>query len=164
MDMRKILQAMDGVAAKPVEGSNDMKKFLSVVTEGANPHKVALPVQMAMNHYQAPKESKVKKESLFKKYFAEAEEQVTAELEAKRAIKEQRIKQYARKIADRVLEGKQSAREKWTKASAERDKKHTEREAEQAKLPKEKRSGAAIDALEKHLKTDEGWSDAIVAQ
>lgn len=156
MDMKKILQAMDGVAAKPVEGSNDMKKFLSVITEGANPHKVTLPVQMAMNHYQAPKEPTVKKESLFKKYFAEAEEQVTAELEAERAIKEQRIKQYARKIADRVLEGKESAREKWTKSSAEREKKHTEREAEQAKLPKEKRSGAAIDALEKHLKTNEG--------
>lgn len=156
MDMKKILQAMDGVAAKPVEGSNDMKKFLSVITEGANPHKVTLPVQMAMNHYQSPKEKPVKKESLFKKYFAEAEEQVTAELEEEQAIREQRIKQYARKIADRVLEGKESAREKWTKASAEREKKHTEREAEQAKLPKEKRSGAAIDALEKHLKTNEG--------
>lgn len=156
MDMKKILQAMDGVAAKPVEGSNDMKKFLSVVTEGANPHKVALPVQMAMNHYQAPTEIKIKKESLFKKYFAEAEEQATAELEAECVIREQRIKQYARKIADRVLEGKESAREKWTKASAEREKKHTEREAEQTKLPKEKRSSAAIDALEKHLKTNEG--------
>ena len=159
MDMKKILQAMDGVATKPVEGSNDMKKFLSVVTEGANPHKVALPVQMAMNHYQAPKETKVKKESLFKKYFAEAEDQVTAELEAEQSIREQRIKQYARKIADRVLEGKESAREKWSKASNEREKKHSAREAEQAKLPKEKRSGAAIDALEKHLKTTEGYQD-----
>jgi hypothetical protein len=164
MDMKKILQAIDGVAVKPVEGSNDMKKFLSVITEAANPHKVSLPVQMAMNHYQTPKEPTVKKESLFKKYFAEAEEQATAELEAEKALREQRLKMYARKVADRVLEGKQSAREKWTKASNEREKKHQEREAEIAKLPKENRSGAAIDALEKHLKTDEGWSDAIVAQ
>ena len=159
MDMKKILQAMDGVSSAPVEGSNDMKKFLSVITEGANPHKVALPVQMAMNHYQTPKEPKVKKESLFKKYFAEAEEQVTAELEAEQAIREQRIKQYARKIANRVLEGKESAREKWTKASNEREKKHSAREAEQSKLPAEKRSGAAIDALEKHLKANEGFQD-----
>ena len=55
MDMKKILQAMDGVASKPVEGSNDMKKFLSVITEGKNPHKVTLPVQMAMQHYQKPR-------------------------------------------------------------------------------------------------------------
>lgn len=164
MDMKKILQALDTTASKPVESSDDMKKFLSVITEGANPHKVALPVQMAMNHYQTPKQPTVKKESLFKKYFAEAEEQATAELEADRLIREQRIKQYARKIANRVLEGKESAREKWTKASNEREKKHQEREAEIAKLPKEKRSGAAIDALEKHLKANEGWSDAIVAQ
>jgi hypothetical protein len=164
MDMKKILQAIDGVAAKPVEGSNDMKKFLSIITEGANPHKVALPVQMAMQHYQAPKESTVKKESLLKKYFAEAEDQISAELKAEQEIKEQRIKQYARKIADRVLEGKESAREKWTKASNAREKKHAEREAEIAKLPKEKRSGAAIDALEKHLKANEGWSDAMVAK
>ena len=33
MDMKKILQALDGASTKPVEGSNDMKKFLSVVKE-----------------------------------------------------------------------------------------------------------------------------------
>ena len=36
MDMKKILQAFDGAATKkPAEGVNDMKKFLSVVVEGA---------------------------------------------------------------------------------------------------------------------------------
>lgn len=36
MDMKKILQAFDGAAdKKPAEGVNDMKKFLSVITEGA---------------------------------------------------------------------------------------------------------------------------------
>lgn len=35
MDMKKILQAFDGAATKPVAGVNDMKKFLSVVAEGA---------------------------------------------------------------------------------------------------------------------------------
>ena len=54
MDMKKILQALDTASTKPVEGSNDIKKFLSVVTEGSNPHKVALPVQMAMQHYAEP--------------------------------------------------------------------------------------------------------------
>ncbi len=54
MDMKRILQALDNASTKPVEGANDIKKALSIVTEGANPHKVALPVQMAMQHYQSP--------------------------------------------------------------------------------------------------------------
>ena len=57
-----------------------------------------------------------------------------------------------------MFEG-ESAREKWDKASAEREKKHNDREAEQAKLPQDKRSGAAIDALEKHLNVKE-WSNS----
>jgi hypothetical protein len=54
------------------------------------------------------------------------------------------------KIVKKLGEGK-SAREKWTAASNAREKAHNEREAEQAKLPAEKRSGTAIDALAKHL-------------
>ena len=33
MDMKKLLQAMDGISTKPVEGVDSMSKFLSVVTE-----------------------------------------------------------------------------------------------------------------------------------
>ena len=33
MDMKKILQALDGVAERKVEGANDMKKFLSIVAK-----------------------------------------------------------------------------------------------------------------------------------
>lgn len=99
MDMKKILQAMDGVASKPVENSNDMKKFLSVVTEGANPHRVALPVQMAMQHYQQVKETPQSRERLIDKYFVEAETEITQRKEEKRAL----INQYAKTIAERVL-------------------------------------------------------------
>ena len=54
MDMKKILQAMDNAQSKPAEGANDIKKSLQILEEGANPHKVSLPVQMAMQHYQTP--------------------------------------------------------------------------------------------------------------
>lgn len=104
MDMKKILQAMDGVSSKPVEGSNDMAKFMSIVTEGANPHKVALPVQMAMQHYQQPAASvQVKEPSLLKKYFTEAEDEVATQLAEEEAAKRQRMNMYAQKIANRVL-------------------------------------------------------------
>jgi hypothetical protein len=99
MDMKRILQAMDGVATKPVEGANDMKKFMSVVTEAANPHKVALPVQMAMQHYAKPKEIAVKKPSLLKGYLSEVHEEVAEEAAHKRQL----MNQYAQTIAERVL-------------------------------------------------------------
>jgi len=108
MDMKKILQAMDNDSTKPVENSNDMKKFLSVVTEGANPHKVALPVQMAMQHYSAPAVAQprtikeVKKtamSSMLYQYYTNAEQQVSEEANAKKEI----ISEQARQIAQRVL-------------------------------------------------------------
>ena len=107
MDMKKILQAMDGVAAKPVEGSNDMAKFLQVVTEGASPHKVALPVQMAMQHYSEPKVEKPKSiyeikktsmSSLLQQYYTEAEETIQADVTAKKEL----ISEQARVIAERI--------------------------------------------------------------
>lgn len=100
MDMKKILQAMDNAQSKPVEGANDIKRSLQILEEGANPHKVSLPVQMAMQHYQAPViESKPKTPSILKQYFIEAEQEV----EEQRAIEEERIRMYSRKIAQRVL-------------------------------------------------------------
>ena len=101
MDMKKILQALDTASSKPVEGSNDMKKFVSIVNEGANPHKVALPVQMAMQHYQ--QEKKVipsKKNSVINQYFQEAEEM----LQQKQTERKQLLQQYAQKVSHRVLE------------------------------------------------------------
>jgi len=103
MDMKRILQALDTASTKPVEGANDMKKFLSVVTESANPHKVALPVQMAMQHYQVPKAEPViptvTKSLLLKKYFEESEEVEAQALAEKR----ERLRMYSQTIAERVL-------------------------------------------------------------
>lgn len=109
MDMKKILQALDTASTKPVEGSNDMKKFLSVVTEGASPHKVTLPVQMAMQHYSEPKVElpktikEVKKSAmsgLLHQYYTEAQTVVDEEAVAKKAL----ISEQARIIANRLLE------------------------------------------------------------
>jgi hypothetical protein len=110
MDMKRILQAMDGVATKPVAGANDMAKFLSIVdknakveilNEGSNPHKVSLPVQMAMQHYQkkeTPVHKPVGRESTLGKYFHQVEEEIAED----KAHKRQLINQYASIIAERV--------------------------------------------------------------
>lgn len=116
MDMKKILQALDTASDKPVEGSDSMKKFLSVVTEGANPHKVALPVQMAMQHYSTPvvaqprtiKEvKKTAMSNMLYQYYTEAEQQIAEQDTVKKEI----ISEQARQIAQRILakEGAQQA-------------------------------------------------------
>jgi hypothetical protein len=120
MDMKRILQAMDGVAKQPVKGASDMSKFLSIIdkndvsiikeeinnnkvlNEGANPHKVTLPVQMAMQHYQATEPKQVlrtKPTSTINKYFHEVEQEQLEEQNHKRQL----IKQYSQTIAERVM-------------------------------------------------------------
>lgn len=96
--MKRILQALDNASTKPVEGANDMKKFLQVVNEGSNPHKVALPVQMAMQHYQQKPPEK-KKPKLLEKYFQQVEFEQLEEKEQRQQL----IKQYSQTIAERVL-------------------------------------------------------------
>ena len=97
-------RAMAQVKSAPVQEGID--KFLSIVrkndvsilNEGANPHKVALPVQMTMQHYQ--KDTVAKNEnSLLKKYFHEVETEITEQKTAKRQL----VNQYASVIAKRVL-------------------------------------------------------------
>lgn len=100
MDMKKILQTIDDAASKSAESSNDIKKFMTIINEGASPHKVSLPVQMAMQHYvEEPKiTAHPAKESLIKKYFNEVEESFHQETVQKRQL----INQYAKVIAERV--------------------------------------------------------------
>jgi hypothetical protein len=103
MDMKKILQSMDKVSSQPVGGSNDMSKFMAIVTEGATPHKVALPVQMAMQHYSEPVTAKSVtakpvRENTTQKYFQAVEEEQLQKTQAKRAL----LNQYATTIAERV--------------------------------------------------------------
>lgn len=84
----------------PAPSPEFVKKYLSKrLEEGANPHKVALPVQMAMQHYQQVKEIPQPRERLIDKYFVEAETDLTQRREEKRAL----INQYAKTIAERVL-------------------------------------------------------------
>ena len=101
MDMKKLLQVMDGASTKqPVGDSSDIKRALEIITEGANPHKVSLPVQMAMQHFQKPAEKKVAKSSgLLQQYF----ENVEAEQQSALNEKREALRMYSQQIAKRVL-------------------------------------------------------------
>ena len=98
MNMKKILQALDKGKSAAVCDSSSMKNVMGIVTEGANPHKVSLPVQMAMQHYATPM-GNTKKPSVLRQYIAEAEEiQVEKQYTRKKALNKK-----ARIIAERVL-------------------------------------------------------------
>ena len=96
----------------PVQ-ENSLDKFLSIIdknnvdilNEGANPHKVSLPVQMAMQHYQKTTETTkpVGRHSTLGKYFHKVEEEFAESVAEERAHKRQLINQYASVIAERVM-------------------------------------------------------------
>ena len=104
-------RAMAQVNNAPVQ-ENSLNKFLSIVdknnvsilNESKTPHKVALPVQMAMQHYQQKETTPIKPSLGVSKYFHKVEEEIAEEQIHKRQL----INQYASTIAERVLmkEGK----------------------------------------------------------
>jgi hypothetical protein len=77
-----------------------VKKYLTKkLEEGANPHKVTLPVQMAMQHYQQPSAKVKPRTRLIDKYFTEAEATILQKKQEEKML----LKQYAQVIAERVL-------------------------------------------------------------
>jgi hypothetical protein len=105
MDMKKILQAVDGaLSKKPAEGSNDMKKFMQIV-EGKGPlNRLTAAESMAMQTSAKKKTitnpvlnvKEDAKPSMIGKYFKTVQEEL---LEA-----EQRHKERAGQLAKRVIE------------------------------------------------------------
>lgn len=105
MDMKKILQALDGASSKPVEGSNDMKHFMQIV-EGKGPLNRLTQSESIVMQDATPKKKTITnpvlnvsedaKPSMFGKYFKTVQEEL---LEA-----EERHKERASQLAQRVIE------------------------------------------------------------
>lgn len=107
MDMKKILQAFDGAAAKPQVEAGDMKRFLSIVKEGKGPlNRLTAAESIAVNHYadSAPLSitspvlnvAKGAVPSMIGKYFKSVEEEF--------AESAGRSKDRVRQLAERVIE------------------------------------------------------------
>jgi hypothetical protein len=103
MDMKKILQAMDGATAKAEVNSSDMKKFLTIV-EGRGPlNRPTSAESLAMQHYAEPKKTitapvlnvaEDAKPSMIGKYFKAVEQEIAETAD--------RSKDRARHLAERV--------------------------------------------------------------
>jgi hypothetical protein len=150
------------LAKKYVDENTSMSRLLSIIqkndvkilNEGKGPHKVALPVQMAMQHYQTDQVVE-RKPRIIDKYFQEAEQAINQHKEDKRGL----INQYAKVIAERVLMKESKLRNKedlQAKRKALQDIQmdpHTHKDPElKAELAHRK---AALEKEAKRLKIDE---------
>jgi len=107
MDMKKILQALDGAATKPVVDSNDMKKFVSIVREGRGPlNRPTVAETLTMQHYTTPKKTitapvlnvaKGAQPSMIGKYFKAVEQELKEAAE--------RPNERAQQLAKRIITG-----------------------------------------------------------
>jgi hypothetical protein len=99
MDMKKILSAIDGASKSKVD-SSDMKKFMSIVNESTT-NRLSVAEQMAVDHYQKDitnpvlNKDKDAKPSMIGKYFKKIEDEL--------AESEQRYKDRAKQLAERVI-------------------------------------------------------------
>ena len=109
MDMKKILQAVDGVKAKAEVNSSDMKKFLTIV-EGKGPLNRSTSAEaLTMQHYTEPKKTITNPvlnvqegatPSMIGKYFKAVE----TELAEAATRSKDRSRQLAERVAKKVIE------------------------------------------------------------
>ena len=107
--MKKILQALDGAATKPVVDSNDMKKFVSIIREGKGPlNRPTSAEALTMQHYTEPKKTitapvlnvaEGAKPSMIGKYFKAVEQELKEAAERPN----ERATQLAKRIIERIV-------------------------------------------------------------
>lgn len=107
MDMKKILQAIDGANTKAEVNSSDMKRFLTIV-EGKGPlNRPTTAEALTMQHYTAPKKTitapvlnvaEDAKPSMIGKYFKAVEQ----ELKEAAARPNERARQLAERVIERI--------------------------------------------------------------
>ncbi len=113
MDMKKILQAVDGASSKkPVEGSNDMKNFMQIV-EGKGPlNRLTAAESIAVNYYsnQEPRKNITSpvlnvplgaKPGMIGKYFKSVEQEMSESAERTK----ERAKELAEIVSSKLNEG-----------------------------------------------------------
>lgn len=106
MDMKKILQAMDG-AAKPVaKADDDMKRFVSIIAEGRGPlNRPTQAEKITTQHYAKPTKPVVEQrtpQSGIDRYFKAVEQEVFESQSQATAAKDRRAKQLAERAIKEV--------------------------------------------------------------
>jgi hypothetical protein len=164
MDMKKILQAMDGAKTKAEVNSSDMKKFLTIV-EGKGPlNRPTVAETLTMQHYAEPAKKTITapvlnvaedaKPSMIGKYFK------TVEQELKEAAdrSKDRSRQLAERIADKISKQGVAEGEKTMSRAAKGNEKYGKDGMKAlAKAGREGASEKKLDAIrDKHDNYNEG--------
>lgn len=116
MDMKKILQAFDGASdQKPVEGSSDMKNFMSIV-EGKGPlNRLTQAESIAILHQSENKKTitnpvlnvpKDAKPSMIGKYFKTIEEEIIRESSKELITRKEKASDLAERVKYRMYHGR----------------------------------------------------------
>lgn len=102
MDMKKILQAIDGQSTKPQAEVGDMARFVSIIAEGAGKlNRLTAAESLAVNHYteyKAPTEEVKRAPSLIDRYFKTVEEEFAESQTAKSEKTKQLAERASRKV------------------------------------------------------------------
>ena len=101
MDMKKILQAIDGQAAKPAVQVGDMKKFVSIIAESTGPlNRLTQAESITLNTYSEvkPAEKTASRPNLIDRYFKQVEEEFSEGL----STKQEKVKQLAERASKKV--------------------------------------------------------------
>ena len=101
MDMKKILQAIDELPAKPKAQVSDMKKFVSIVAESIDPLNILTQAEnITLNTYTKvkPVEKTSSSPNLIDRYFKQVEEEFSESL----LIKQEKVKQLAERASRQV--------------------------------------------------------------
>jgi len=167
-DRKRVDPAKFSAFQKQLPANESMDRFLSIVKKNdvgilneGSPHKVSLPVQMAMQHYQKeaecqqePQVAPVGRESIVRKYFDQAEQAV----QEQQVKKQNFYKQYAQTIAERVL-----MKEDAVSGSIQAVKTLSGAAAKQTKSTATVVGGGAIHAANGNIDDDAGswWNERI---
>lgn len=118
MDMKKILQVLDGKATKQVGDSSSMKTFLQIV-EGKGPlNRLTQAESIAVNHYSEEKKTitspvlnvaKDAKPSMIGKYFKSVEVEFAESAERNKERNNQLAEIVSKKVMERGTGGQQTA-------------------------------------------------------
>jgi hypothetical protein len=105
MDMKKILQAMDGASKAPVRADDEMKRFVSIISEGrGSSNRPTQAEQLVTQHYTKFEQPVVEKKSStsIDKYFKLVEQELTESLKKQQTEKEIKIQRLAERAVKEV--------------------------------------------------------------
>jgi hypothetical protein len=111
MDMKKLLQTIDNAATTPKVETGDMKRFVSIISEGSGKlNRLTSAESIAVNHYTTPTLNTVKdaKPSMIGKYF----KKVSEEFEDSAVRSKDRATQLAEIVTKKINESSRKSKAK----------------------------------------------------